>query len=97
MNIFDFGFEREMKKHEFADFDKRFIMALSLVAGAMAIIGGIINISLDFPLILHIIPWAGAGGFAITFFMGKRGKHILLTKWLTTANSLLIVNLLWFF
>lgn len=97
MRILNFGFEKEMRKNEFAEFDKRFVMALSLVAGAMAIMGGIINLSLDFPLILQFIPWVGTLGFVITFFMAKRGKHILLSKWLTTINSLVIVNLLWFF
>ncbi len=97
MKILNFGFEKEMKKNEFAEFDKRFVMALSLVAGLMAIMGGVINLSLDFPLILQLIPWIGTIGFVITFFMAKRAKHILLSKWLTTINSLIIVNLLWFF
>jgi signal transduction histidine kinase/CheY-like chemotaxis protein len=97
MRNFYFGIERQMKKNEFAEFDKRFVMALSLVAGLMAIMGGVINLSLNFPLILQFIPWLGAIGFVITFFMAKNGNNVLLSKWLTTINSLIIVNLLWFF
>lgn len=87
----------KISKKDFIDFDKRVVIKLSLVAGITAIIGSIINTFLDFPLILHIIPFVGALGYGITYYMGKHDIKLELSKWLVTINSLMIVNVLWIY
>ncbi|MFP4663851.1 MAG: ATP-binding protein [Bacteroidales bacterium] len=82
---------------EFIDFERKFVMALSLIAGIMALVGTIINISLGFPLILYLIPFVGALLYAYTYYLAWKSRKILLAKWLVTILSLIIVNSLWFF
>ncbi len=84
-------------QNEFIDFERRFIIALSLIAGTMAILGTIINFSLQFPIILVCIPLLGAVIFGITTWMGIKRIKLHLAKWIVTINSLAIVNLLWLF
>ncbi|HKK68528.1 MAG TPA: hypothetical protein VJ946_09950, partial [Bacteroidales bacterium] len=80
-------------QNEFIDFERRFIIALSLIAGTMAILGTIINFSLQFPIILVCIPLLGAVIFGITTWMGIKRIKLHLAKWIVTINSLAIVNL----
>jgi signal transduction histidine kinase/CheY-like chemotaxis protein len=89
--------ENSEAQNEFIDFERRFIIALSLIAGVMAIVGTIINYSLQFSIVLICIPLLGAVIFGITTWMGVKRIKLHLAKWVVTINSLAIVNLLWLF
>ncbi len=80
----------------FIDFEKRFVVSLSLVTIAFSFLGFIINILLDFELEMKVIPVIAFVIYTILYLWGKKSKNAGVVKWVFAVVTLIFINLLWF-
>ncbi len=79
----------------FVDFEKKFVVSISLVATLFSLIGFIINILLDFDLAMKIIPVVSFVIYTVLYFWGKQSKDASVVKWVFAFITLIFMNLLW--
>lgn len=80
---------------DFVDFEKRFVVNLSLVSVLFSTLGFIINSLLEFDLILKILPVVSFFIYGSLYFWARQSKKATGVKWVFALVTLIFINLLW--
>ncbi len=98
MNIFNANFKKnQIKQKDWFNFEKQFLLPLSLVAIFFSAISIFLNFLMGFNWVLIVVPFAGIAIFAIIYFMAKKDFHITFAKWLFIVTTLLLINIVWYY
>ncbi len=79
------------------DFDKGFLIPLSLVGVVVSVVSIIINTFLEFSLVLYTIPIISLFFFIFIYYLGKNEKFVKPAKWFFIITVLLATNLVWYY
>jgi len=98
MNIFSANFDKnQIQSEDWFNFEKQFLLPLSLTAIFFSAISVFLNVIMSFKLALIVIPLAGIGIFGIVYFMAKKNLHVTFAKWLFIITSLILINVVWYY
>ncbi len=98
MNIFSANFkENQIKQKDWFDFEKQFLIPVSLTGICFSAISMFLNFLMGFNWILIVVPFVGIAIFAVVFLMAKHDFHITFAKWLFIITTLLLVNIVWYY
>ncbi len=98
MNIFDANFKKnQIKQKDWFDFEKQFLIPLSLTGIFFSAISIFLNILMSFNWILIVAPFGGIAIFAVIFLMAKKDFHVTFAKWLFIIVTLLLINIVWYY
>ena len=98
MNIFNASYkENQIKREDWFDFEKQFLIPLSLTGIIFSAISIFLNIYMGFNWVLIVVPFVGIAIYAVVFLMAKHDFHILFAKWLFIIITLLVVNIVWYY
>ena len=98
MNIFSTNFNKnQIQSEDWFDFEKQFLLPLSLTAIFFSAISVFLNVIMGFKWALIVIPLAGIGIFGIVYFMAKNDFHVTFAKWLFIITSMILINLVWYY
>jgi two-component system CheB/CheR fusion protein len=98
MNIFSTNFDKEqINEEEWYDFERQFLMPLSLTAIFFALASIFLNIFMGFNTVLIIAPFVSSAVFLVVYFMAKNDYHITLAKWLFIGFTMFIINVIWYY
>jgi signal transduction histidine kinase/CheY-like chemotaxis protein len=96
MNIFSTNWnENQIREQDWFNFERQFLIPLSLTGIFFSIISIFLNIFMGFNEVLIIIPFVSTFVFTIVYFMTKYGRHVAFAKWLFIFTTLFLVNLIW--
>lgn len=84
-------------KGEFVDFERGFLIKISLTSIVISTVGLIINFAIDLGIALYIIPIVSIFVYGLLFFLAKNAKNVIFVKWLFVIITFIFLNLLWFF
>ncbi|MBN1599270.1 MAG: hypothetical protein JW894_13330 [Bacteroidales bacterium] len=77
-------------------YENQFILICTIVAIIASITGFIFNSFLDISNYLTVLTGAGIIIFVTLYFYTKRKRNFLLSKWVLTIFSIILLDLLWF-
>lgn len=98
MNIFSTHFEdNQIKRDDWFNFEKQFLIPLSLAAIFFSAISIFLNFLLGFNWILIVVPLGGIAIFAIIYLMAEKDFHVTFAKWLFIITTLGLINVVWYF
>jgi len=98
MNIFSANFKsNQINRDDWFNFEKQFLIPLSLAAIFFSAISIFFNFLLGFNWILIVVPLGGIAFFATIYFMAKKDFHITFAKWLFIIVTLALINVVWYF
>ena len=79
------------------DFDKGFLLPLSIVGIFFSVVSIAVNTFLEFKLELYIIPFASLLLLIVIYYLGQKEKFVKLAKWFFIITVLIISNLVWYY
>jgi len=85
------------KSKDFFDFEKGFLIQLSLAAVIFSTISLVVNVVLGFDLFLLLIPIVSTLMFLVVYFLAKKGVYVESVKWSFIVCVLFFINLTWYF
>ncbi len=98
MNIFSANFEvNQIKRDDWFNFERQFLVPLSLAAIIFSAISIFLNFILGFNWVLIVVPFGGIAIFAIIFLMAKKDFHLTLAKWLFIIITMVLINVVWYY
>ena len=98
MNIFSANFNKnQIRSEDWFDFEKQFLLPLSLTAIFFSAISVFLNVIMGFKWALIVIPLAGIGIFGIVYFMAKKDFHVTFAKWMFIITSMILINVVWYY
>ncbi len=83
--------------NEKIDFDKGFLLPLSLVGIVFSVVSIVVNTFLDFNFHLYIIPFVSLCFFIIVYYFGQKKQFVKPAKWLFIITVLFAANFVWYF
>ncbi len=96
MNIFsDNLWKNQIKSEEWFDFEKQFLLPLSLMGMFFSTVSVLLNIIMGLNRVLIAVPLAGVAIFTIVYIMARKDYHITFAKWLFIFSTLFLINLVW--
>ena len=98
MNIFNTNYRKnQIQQKDWFDFEKQFLMPLSLAAIFFSGISVFLNIIMGFNWELIVVPFVGITIFFIIFLMARYNFHVDLAKWLFIITTLVLINIVWYY
>ena len=98
MNIFSANYdENQINKEDWFNFEKQFLLPLSLASIFFAFISIFLNFSMGFKWELIVIPFVSILIFVAVYLMAKRNQYITFAKWLFISTSLVLINVVWYY
>ena len=98
MNIFNANYRKnQIQQKDWFDFEKQFLMPLSLAAIFFSGISVFLNIIMGFNWELIVVPFVGITIFFIIFLMARYNYHVDLAKWLFIVTTLVLINIVWYY
>lgn len=84
-------------KGEFVDFERGFLIKISLTSIIISTVGLLINFALGLGIILYIIPIVSIFVYGLLFFLARKTQNVIFVKWLFVVITFIFLNLLWVF
>ncbi len=98
MNIFSTNYEKsQIKEDDWFDFEKQFLLPLSLTSMFFGLISIFLNIVMGFNWVLIVVPFISIAIFLVVYLMARNGFHIGFAKWLFIFTTLIIINVVWYY
>ena len=82
---------------EAQQFEGSFIVPLSIVGVIISVVSILVNFLWDFTYDLKIVVWGSLFAYILIFFLAKRGRNIVLTRWLFVIVTLFVINFSWYY
>jgi len=87
----------KLDPNEKIDFDKGFLLPLSLVGILISVVSIVVNTFLDFNFYLYIIPFVSLAFLIIVYYLGQKKLFVKPAKWLFIITVLFITNFVWYY
>lgn len=87
----------KISNDEFVDFERIFLIKISLTYIILAFVSLLINLSLGLEIILSVIPVVSIIFYGWFFYMAKKTRNVIFLKWLFVVITFIFLNLIWLF
>lgn len=87
----------KISNDEFVDFERIFLIKISLTYIILAFVSLLINLSLGLEIILSVIPVGSIIFYGWFFYMAKKTRNVIFLKWLFVVITFIFLNLIWLF
>lgn len=87
----------KISNDEFVDFERIFLIKISLTYIILAFVSLLINLALGLEIILSVIPVGSMIVYGWFFYMAKKTENVLFLKWLFVVITFIFLNLIWLF
>ncbi len=98
MNIITTNFKKnQIHDGDWLQFEKQFLIPLSLTAVFFAIVSILLNVIIGFNWVLTVIPFFSIPIFLLVYLMVKNNYYVVIAKWIFIISTFIIINLVWYF
>jgi len=85
------------KSKESIEFEKGFLLPLSLTAIIFSAVSLVVNIILGFDFLLIMVPMVSLVIFILVYFLAKNDQYVVRIKWLFLIVVFIFINLIWYY
>ncbi len=79
------------------DFEKGFLLPLSIVGIVFSVLSIVVNTFLEFNFGLYIIPFVSLFFFIIIYYLGQKKRFVKPAKWIFIITVLIATNFVWYY